>query len=289
MPAVIFVREDRGFLTDARDPGRLDLVTRRIVHEVAHQWWGHGLLPSRAEGATFLVESMTKYSELLVMERLHGKAYVRRMLAIELDRYLSGRSREDTSEVPLYRTGSQPYLYYGKGAIVTFAIRNLVGDDRMRTAVRGLYDEHAGPRGRATTLDLLAHLRRVTSADQFALIEEMMKEIVLYDLAIESSTTRRLDDGRYEVTVRIKASKYVADGTGNERPRDLAEAIDVAIFGAHPEDSASDTATLSIRSVALRTGTTEVVFVVDRAPAYVAVDPNLTRVDKNRLDNVAPL
>ena len=35
-PGTIFFVEDRGFLTDARDSTRLDLVTRRVAHEVAH-------------------------------------------------------------------------------------------------------------------------------------------------------------------------------------------------------------------------------------------------------------
>jgi hypothetical protein len=39
----------------------------------------------------------------------------------------------------------------------------------------------------------------------------------------------------------------------------------------------------------MRSGITEVRFLVDRAPAFVVVDPDVTRIDKNRLDNVAPL
>lgn len=289
MPATIFVTENRGFLTDSRDPQRLDLVTRRIAHEVAHQWWGHGVVPANAEGATLLVESLAKYSELLVMERRFGRSTVRRMLAVELDRYLAGRSREERSEVPLYRVGNQAYLYYGKGAVVMYAIRDLIGGDRMRAAVGGLIAVHAGPGGRATTLDLLEQLRQVTTGRDFALIEEWLKEIVLYDLSVESASVRRLDDGRYEVTVRVSGSRVTADGAGNETARELDEAVDVAVFDVHPDEAESAGSVLERRRVVMRSGITEVRFLVDRAPAYVVVDPDITRVDKNRLDNVAGL
>lgn len=289
MPATIFVTENRAFLTDSRDAQRLDLVTRRIAHEVAHQWWGHGVVPANAEGATLLVESLTKYAELLVMERRFGRPTVRRMLAIELDRYLSGRSREERAELPLYRVGNQAYLYYGKGAVVVYAIRDLIGGDAVRAALAGLIAEHAGPGGRATTLDLLEQLRRVSTGRDFALIEEWMKEIVLYDLSVESASVRRLDDGRYEVTVRVAGSRVTADGDGNETARELDEAVDVAVFDVHPDDAESSESVLSRETVTVRSGVTDVRFVVDRAPAYVVVDPDITRVDKNRLDNVAPL
>ena len=282
MPATIFVVEDRAFLTDARDPSRLDLVTRRIVHEVAHQWWGHEIAPASAEGATMLVESLTKYAELLVMERRYGKAYVRRMLEVELDRYLAGRSREERAEVPLYRAGDQAYLYYGKGAIVTYAIRDLVGDEAMHAALGALVARHRGPGGRATTLDLLDELRRVSSERAYALVEEWMKEMVLYDLEVSSAAVARRDDGRYEVTVRVAASKSVADGEGNERPRGLAEAVDVAVYAAGDE-------LLALERRELRTGENALTFVVDRPPVFVAVDPYLSRIDRDRFDNGAAL
>lgn len=289
MPATIFVTENRAFMTDSRDSRRLDLVTRRIAHEVAHQWWGHGVVPANAEGATMLVESLTKYSELLVMERRFGRPTVRRMLAIELDRYLAGRSHEERAEVPLYRVGNQAYLYYGKGAVVMYAIRDLIGDNAMRAALGGLIADHAGPGGRATTLDLVEQLRRVSTENNFTLIEEWMKEIVLYDLSVESVSVRPLDDGRYELTVRVAGSKVAADGSGNETAREMDEAVDVAVFDVHPDDAENSESVLERQRVLLGSGVTEVTFLVDRAPAYVVVDPDLTRIDRNRLDNIAGL
>src|SRR6185503_18296611 len=93
-PTAIFFAENRTLLVDQRDPNRPDLVGRRVAHEVAHQWWGCRLIPASVEGAPLLVESLTKYSELMVMEKMHGRRHVRRLLDYEVDQYLTGRARE---------------------------------------------------------------------------------------------------------------------------------------------------------------------------------------------------
>jgi ABC-2 type transport system permease protein len=277
MPGTIFLGETRGFLVDARAPGPVDLVLRRVAHEVAHQWWGHGLAPASAEGATAIVESLTKYTELMVTERLHGRDRVREQLELELDRYLAGRSREEREEVPLYRAGDQPYLYYAKGALVLYAIRGLIGEAAVGDALRGLVAEYGEAPGRATTLDLLSHLRRVAPEGDVALIEEWMKEIVLYDLKAESASVVRRDDGRYEVRVRVAAARSRADGRGVESPMPLRERIEVRVVG--------EGSTLSSERYELRDGANELSIVVDEVPAAVEVDPYLSRIDKNRFDN----
>ena len=81
-PGLIAFTEDRGFLTDPRDADRLDLVSRRVAHEVAHQWWGHTARPTGGPGDVFLVESMAKYGEQKVIRALYGEGQVARLVAL---------------------------------------------------------------------------------------------------------------------------------------------------------------------------------------------------------------
>ena len=273
LPGTIYLREDRSFLTDARDEGRPDLVARRVAHEVAHQWFGHRVQVANVEGASVIVESLTKYSELLVVERMRGREHVRRLLEIELDRYLSGRAGATYAEVPLYKADNQAYLYYNKAAVVLFALRDLLGQEAMDRAIRGLMGER-----RPTSVDLVRHLRAVADAGQDALIDQWMKEIVLYDLRVDDAQARRRADGRYDVTVRISAGKVRADGQGNEQPVAFGEPVEIAI--------AAGEKVLESRKYVLRRGTNEVRLVVDSQPSSVTVDPGITRIDRNPLDNV---
>ncbi|HEX6099411.1 MAG TPA: M1 family aminopeptidase [Thermoanaerobaculia bacterium] len=268
-PGVVFLSEKRGFLIDARDPRRLDLVYRRVAHEVAHQWWGHSVSAATGPGATMITESLTKYSELLMLERAHGREATRESLAQELDRYLSGRTGETSgAEPPLARATNQPYLYYPKGAIVLYAIRDLIGEERLNAALRDFAREHSGPHRGPTTADLLRKLPR------HPLIDEWMNDVVLYDLKLDSAKTRKLADGRYEVTMRIAAAKQ-REGGG---PLPLRESIDVGLFSR-------ENTPLAVTKHALRDGGNDVTMVVAHEPAFAAVDPYVTRIDRNRFDN----
>ncbi|HSK81447.1 MAG TPA: M1 family aminopeptidase, partial [Thermoanaerobaculia bacterium] len=224
LPGTVYLREDRGFLTDTRDRNRPDLVARRVAHEVAHQWFGHRVYTADVEGASVIVESLTKYSELLVVERMRGREHVRQLLEIELDRYLSGRAGDTYAEVPLYKSDNQAYLFYNKAAVVFFAIRDLLGEEAMDRAIRAMMQE-----SRPTSVDLVRHLRTVADAGQGALIDQWMREIVLYDLRVETAEARRRADGRYDVTGRLNAGKIRAEGRGNEQPLALEEPIEVEI------------------------------------------------------------
>jgi aminopeptidase N len=63
----IYLTESRGMHTDARD-GDVDLLLRRIGHEVAHQWWGHTVDPLWIDGRLAIVETLAKYSEQLLLD-----------------------------------------------------------------------------------------------------------------------------------------------------------------------------------------------------------------------------
>ncbi|HET8774138.1 MAG TPA: M1 family aminopeptidase [Thermoanaerobaculia bacterium] len=268
-PGVVFLNEKRGFMIDARDPRRVDLVLRRTAHEVAHQWWGHSVSAATGPGATMITESLTKYSELLVLERTHGKEAVRELLSHELDRYLSGRTTETSgAEPPLGRATNQSYLYYPKGAIVLSAIRDLIGEAQLNAALRDFARDSSGPHRGPTTADLLRKLPR------HPLINEWMNDVVLYDLKLESADLRKRADGKYEVKMRITAGKQREGGPSLP----LRESIDVGLFS-------EENTPLVVAKQALHDGANDVTLVVAQEPAFAAVDPYVTRIDRNRFDN----
>ncbi len=132
-PGLVLLAENRVFFVDGARDQPIDLVCRRVAHEIAHQWWGHHLVPAPVDGGTFLTESVTKYAETLVLERLHGAEQVRNLRAVELDRYLSGRVGEE--EPPLFEAGSQPFLFYSKGLLVMSSLRDLLGGEALESAL----------------------------------------------------------------------------------------------------------------------------------------------------------
>jgi aminopeptidase N len=271
-PDTILLNENRTMLIDLRDPARLDLLARRVAHEVGHLWWGYLLVPESRSGSTTLVESLAKYTELMILERLHGREQVRALLEYELDRYLAGRSGEEQRERTLMTARSQPYIYYSKGAIVFYAIRDLIGEASLNNALRRFIGEERG-RADATTLDLLRHLRAVSNDAQFALIDKWLQKIVLYDFRVDTASVEPLPGGQFRVSARVIAASYEATPDGAEKEIPLDEMIDVAV-----DDKA-------LPKQRLRSGANELSFVVKEKPVWFAVDPNILRIDRNRFDN----
>ena len=267
-PDTIFLGEKRAFLIDSRR-SELDLVARRVSHEIAHQWWGGLLTPADAPGATVLSESLTKYAELLVLERMQGRDALRRSLTYELDLYLTGRG-DTRDEQPLARAGAEPYLYYRKGALVMNAIEDLLGEAALNQALRAFMAEQGGPGHSPTISQLLGHIRAVATPEQQALIDQWMNQVVLYDLSVTAARSRPLGDGRFEVTLEVRAKK---DGAP------LREELELGLFDAEEKP-------IYAAKHPIHDGANTVVVIVARQPETAAIDPYLLRIDRNRFDNV---
>jgi ABC-type transport system involved in multi-copper enzyme maturation permease subunit len=284
MPGLVFLSESRAFLIDARDPSQIDLVARRTAHEVAHQWWGHSVTPAVVPGASTIIESLPRYSELLVLDKRYGRAQVRRSLQFELDRYLAGRAADEKTEVPLTRVTDQAYLYYGKGAIVMNALKELLGEETLNRALRSFVAAQSGPAHQPKIDDLLHAIEAVTPPENRALVNEWTRDVILYDLSMTSANARRLADGRFEVTMQVNVHKSRAD----ERELPVNESTEVGVFATDPDDAVANDI-LHLAAHPLHNGANTITVIVGKQPSYAAIDPYLTRIDRNRFDNVKPI
>ncbi|WAM27193.1 M1 family aminopeptidase [Myxococcus sp. NMCA1] len=273
----IYYPEHRGFLTASGEQDTVDLITRRIAHEVAHQWWGHQVDPVSGPGGLLITESLAKYAEQRVLKALHGEAQVRQVLAFDLDRYLRGRAEEHGEEPPLLQTKDEPYLYYGKGAVVMHALADLLGEAALDRALRKLVQQHAHPKPQPTASDLLALLHEEATEEARPLVDQWLTQVVLYELKVESAAVEPLADGRYRVTARISASKH-ARQNGQDVPLPMNESLDVAVL--------SQDATLYAAKHRFTGGITEVSLTVDQRPVSIGVDPFLRRVSLERTGTV---
>jgi len=284
MPGLVFLSESRAFLIDARDPSQIDLVARRTAHEVAHQWWGHSVTPAVIPGASAIIESLPRYSELLVLDKRYGRGQVRRSLQFELDRYLAGRAGDEKTEVPLTRVTDQAYLYYGKGAIVMNALKELLGEETLNRALRSFVAAQSGPAHQPKIDDLLHEIEAVTPPENRALVDEWTRGVILYDLNLPSATSRRLPDGRFEATMQVNVHKSRVD----EHELPVNEPIEIGLFAADPDVAAANDI-LHLAAHPLHSGANTITVIVDKPPSYAAIDPYITRIDRNRFDNVKPV
>jgi ABC-type transport system involved in multi-copper enzyme maturation permease subunit len=284
--------ESIGFIADVTDPEDIDYVYYVGAHEVAHQWWAHQVSAANVQGQTAIIETLAQYSALMLMEREYGPHIMRRFLKYELDNYLSSRGGEAIEELPLYRVEGQGYIHYRKGSIVMYALKDYMGQEAVDTALRNFVAECAYktdpyPRSR----DLIRHLRsQASNEEQQALITDLFERITLWDLKVEEATASERSDGRFDVTIKVSASKFEADGSGAQTEVPLDLPIDIGIFAENPDDvTEGDEHVLLFEKHRVQTGELIFELVVDEAPSHVGIDPYNKLIDRNSDDNLKAL
>ena len=276
MPGVISINE-KIFKKSIENPESFNVIARVLVHEISHQWWGLLLTPKQIEGALFISESFAKYSETVILEKLYGKAMVNKLSAYTLRKYFTGRSRASHPEVPLYITAHEQYLAYSKGAIILNAIRELIGEKQLNTALKNLiikYDKGAT----ATSLNLLEELYQVTSKENHVLIDDWIKRVITYDLSIKTATYKKLKNNKYEIQVAISSQRYHTNKSGKENVIEINEPITIRVN--------SKTETIYLKPHQINKNQQEFTIVVDKIPEYINIDPFFTRLDRNVSDNI---
>ncbi len=288
--------EDIGFTfkppKDFASSDKIDMVTYVTAHELGHQWWAHQVIGSENQGGEALAETFAQYSALMTMEAVYGGDQIRRFLKYELDRYLRARGGDPLEELPLERVEAQPYIYYQKGSLVMYRLRDALGRDAVDASLKGLiggYAFKAAPYPR--TLEYLPLLQAQAGADprKQALIGDLWSAIALYDLTASAASAHKRPDGRWDVTLRFAAKKVHADGQGRETPAPLDEAIDVGVFARDPSKpgfSARDV--LWLKPAEVRGGGS-VTVTVDRPPRFAGIDPYAKLIDRNTDDNLMPV
>jgi ABC-2 type transport system permease protein len=275
------------FISDYRDPSKIDMVTYVGAHEIGHQWWAHQVIGADQQGGAMLSETFAQYSALMVMKHAYGEDQIRKFLKFELDSYLRARGGDVIDEQPLAKVEGQPYIYYRKGSLVMYRLQNELGEEVVNRALRRLIAQYAfkGAPYPITT-DFLAYLRAEAPADKQALITDLFEKITLYDLKTKTASAKARPDGKFDVTVTVYAQKKYADGKGKETPASLNETMEIGLFGAKPGDKGFDAKDVLVYARRpIRSGVQTFTFTVARKPKFAGIDPYNTVIDRNGDDN----
>ncbi len=283
--------EGIGFIIDAADRSKIDMVTYVTAHELGHQWWGHQIAPADMQGAAMLTETFAQYTALMAMKHLYGPDQIRKFLKFELDSYLRARGGEAVEELPLERVEDQGYIHYRKGSLVMYRLQDELGEAAVNRALRHLLHDYAFKGAPyPASKDFVADLRAEAPADRQQLITDLFQKITLYDLRAVHASSKKRADGRYDVTLQVSAKKLYANGQGKETEAPLDEPFDIGLFDKEPgkADFGSKDVIL-FKHLAVRSGKQSFTFTVDRAPKFAGVDPYNKAIDRNSDDNTVPV
>ena len=285
-PHTIAFSEGSAFLTRV-DSGAVDRTFFVVAHETAHQWWGGQVIPASAPGAGFVSETLAQYSSMMVLETSYGEAMARDFYDYVMKAYLSGRSVYTNREVPLLDVVNQSYVYYMKGAVAMYTMRERLGADVVNGALRRFRDRHVGPDAPPpTSRALYAELRAVTPDSLQPLLSDLFEHITLWDVRTDSVKTEPAGGGAYRVTLFVEAGKARADSVGNKTPIAMDDLVEIGAFAGEPSET-SPGERLYLKQHRIRAGKQEIVITVPRRPTRAGIDPYRKLIERERDDNVA--
>ena len=275
-----------GFTADLRNPDDIDYVFYVTAHEIAHQWWAHQVIGASLQGVTMLDETFAQYSALMVQEHEYGASKMRKFLKYELDRYLTGRGNEAVEELPLALNENQQYIHYRKGSVVMYALKDYLGEDVVdRTLARFDREWAFKDPPYPTTKDFLADLREEAGAKWSPLITDLFDKITVFDNRVTEATAKKRADGKYDVTLKLHASKVYVDGVGKETPATIEYPIDIGVFAKAADGKEQDEKVLYLQKTAVAGGDSTVTVTVDALPYEAGIDPYNKLVDRVSDDN----
>ncbi|WP_459211951.1 ABC transporter permease/M1 family aminopeptidase [Aquimarina rhabdastrellae] len=288
-PGVISMVEDRLYLTNVEDSLGFDVVSKRTIHEVAHQWWGRMLAPKLAPGGTLLIEGFAKYTEAVIMEKTHGKKAIWQLSRSAIDRYFRGKSYSNEEESPLYLSEGENYLAYGKAYTVMLALKELIGEEQVNGVLKKLITRYRDTTAlKATSLEFINEVYKVTPQEYHQLIDDWFKRVITYDLSIKEKTIKKMKNGKYEIRLTVKAQRY-SDKQGKKSPIAIDEPITLGMFKKQPKEITDQDDIIILNTKRIHQKEQEIRFIVDEKPQYISIDPYGTRLDKNQLDNTIAL
>ena len=176
LPEIILIDNKVGFRAKPSEGAGFDQRYRRAVHETAHQWFGHDIGNSVPEDSAFLIESLAKYIELVVIEKRYGKKAVDALVKYETQRYQQA-SRLDISTKQALVDSSKSYDQYSKATLVFAKLRNEFGDAVIVTALKSVWQKYAFPNRPATSMDFIRALQEQLNEQDKDVINKLFLEV----------------------------------------------------------------------------------------------------------------
>ncbi|WP_299822961.1 M1 family aminopeptidase [uncultured Pontibacter sp.] len=276
--------EGLGLLNAAADYRDFDMPFAVVAHEVAHQWWGHQVVPANAEGAALLAESLAWYNGLGVVEAVHGKEHLWRLLTVMRESYLTPRSKAD---VPLLRANDY-FLGYRKGPFAMYALREYVGPERLNVALRNFSEKHSGGKPPLpTSLDLYRELQLVTPDSLQYLLSDLLEQNTFWEIETKDATAKPLENGNWRLTLDAQLRKVRVDTAGVETEVAMHEWVEIGVF--EQGKYGGEGRLMYLQKHLVSSGRQKVSVTVPVKPAMAGIDPRYLLIDADMNNNIKPV
>ncbi|WP_353719273.1 M1 family aminopeptidase [Dyadobacter sp. 676] len=285
---VIFSQERANFRSNPGNSSGFNFAYATTAHETAHQWWAGRVAAPAGPGDALLTESLAKYTEAVVTEKRFGKMYLRPYHVKDSQLYFAYRSAASEKELPLWQTVNQPFVYYQKGGLALFRLKEALGEAHMTRALHELVERYGYPARKPGPPTVVDALKRGANAAQIRLIDELFKKVIVFDNDIKILSSKPLSNNRQLLVLEINVRK-TDETSGKPVPVTPDDDIDIAVFDREivPDTAPPDPVYLQRHHFSKRRSV--VTMAVPRTAMTVVLDPLSTMPDINYHDNSATL
>jgi ABC-2 type transport system permease protein len=290
-PNTIMYSESFGFLADFSDPNKTDYAYYVTAHEVAHQWWGHQVMPSLTRGGNNIAEALAEYSSHMVLHHAYGPDVMQERLKYALDQYLRGRGTESKGEQPLMDNENGSYIWYGKGTLTFYALQDMVGEQKLNGWLREYAQKTAFRKDAPfTTTDEWYNSIYAQTPDSLKyFVEDCIKKIALYENKVTKVEATPLKGDQYKVKLTVETKKLYYDKTGKEIAQGkTANYMDIGVFAEETKNKLGmkQKVPLYLKKHKLIPGTHTIELTVKGKPVKGGIDPYNKLIDRMSDDNV---
>ena len=288
-PNTIPFSEAIGFIMDVDpdDPENLDMPFWVTAHEMGHQWWPHQVSGGSVKGSNFMSEGLSEYSAISLLARERGDKQLRKFLKYELDKYLDGRSF-DSKEPPIISTeGNEQYIVYNKAGHTLYAMSDIIGTDRFNRALGKFIDRYRYKYDPYPNIgQFISTIREETPEDLQYLITDTFEKITLYENKAKEAIAFENPDGTYTVDLKIEAKKVYSDSLGVQTTAELADWLEIGVFGEDIKDEEKEEVPIYIEKVFITDSISTFEIKLDKKPFKAGIDPLYKFLDRDSKDNL---
>ncbi|WP_026898227.1 ABC transporter permease/M1 family aminopeptidase [Daejeonella oryzae] len=260
-----------------------DLPYYILAHEVAHQWWGlASLSPANVEGAGVLIEGLSVYSGMQVLEKEYGMGHLQQYVNYLHSSYEMPRTLATASLI----RANESFLYYRKGGLAMYALSKYIGKEKVNNALRILLQKHqSGELPLPTTLDLFQEIKQVTPDSLNYLLQDLFMKNTYWRLKTKQIAAKQIKAGNWQVTLKVHAQKVVVDSTGAEFDMPMNDLLEIGLYVENK--GLNDPLYLQMHRI--RSGEQTIKVNVPRQPDRGGIDPNSLMIDIRTDDNMMEL
>lgn len=173
-----------------------------LAHEIAHQWWGHGLTYGTYRD-NWLTEGLSQFSAILYLQQKYGQKAGEEMQK-KISKWVSKKSGLGPVTLGLRLshldfTGYQA-IVYDKAALALFMLKDLLGEELFYQSLKTFYQKNLFKPVR--TSDFRLALERASGQDLRQFFHDWFDSEALPDVEIKKKISRDNDQTRLELSVR---------------------------------------------------------------------------------------